>query len=195
MAHDGSMDTRQFIASLVSSLAWPGAVLGIALLFRKQLAQLLTGPLRRLKAGPVELEFERLISTVQAQIEPSPHVASPTPTVSGPISSDLADIARKVPIAAIVEGYSRLEVALQERLRSAGDTKDLDRLSGMALARRAADKGLLTPETVNALEGLAVLRNLAAHGRGDDISVDRALDYLALVDAVSYAIRQGKTTD
>jgi hypothetical protein len=64
------MDTKQFIASLVSSLAWPAAVLGIVLLFRKQLADLLTGPLRRLKAGPggVELEFERILPKVQAQV-------------------------------------------------------------------------------------------------------------------------------
>jgi hypothetical protein len=189
------MDTRQFIASLVSSLAWPGAVVGIALLFRRQLAQLLTGPLRRLKAGPVEFEFERIISTVQAQIEPSPPSHPPKPAAIGSATSDLAATARTMPTAAVIDAYARLERQLHDLLQSAGDPKADDGLSAVALAHRAADKGLLTPETVNALEGLAVLRNLAAHGRSDDLSVDRALDYLALVDAVAYTIRQGKRSD
>lgn len=187
------MDTRQFIASLVSSLAWPGAVLGIALMFRQQLRQLLTGPLRRLKAGPVEFEFERIISTVQAQIEPSPASGPPKPSGMAVTTGDLAATARKMPTAAVVEAYARLEQELRELLLSADDVKADASLSAMALAHHAADKGLLTPETVNALEGLTVLRNLAAHGRGDDLSVDRALDYLALVDAVSYTIRQGNS--
>jgi hypothetical protein len=37
---------------------------------------------------------------------------------------------------------------------------------------------------------VTTLRNLAAHGRDDDISVERAMDYLALVDGVLFAIRQ-----
>jgi hypothetical protein len=34
------------------------------------------------------------------------------------------------------------------------------------------------------------MRNLAAHGRASEITVERAQDYLALVDAVLYALRQ-----
>jgi len=34
-------------------------------------------------------------------------------------------------------------------------------------------------ETVKALEGAAVLRNLAAHGQEGDLDEARALDYLA----------------
>jgi hypothetical protein len=48
---------EQFIASLVHALAWPGAVVLLALGFRKQIAKLLAKPVRRLRAGPVELEF------------------------------------------------------------------------------------------------------------------------------------------
>ena len=67
--HDAGVDTKQFIASLVSSAAWPLAAFCVALLFRRQLAALLAAPVKRLKAGPVELEFERVLPTVQAVLE------------------------------------------------------------------------------------------------------------------------------
>lgn len=58
----------------------------------------------------------------------------------------------------------------------------------MQMARRALEAGLVRPEIVKAVEGAAVLRNLAAHGREADLDEARALDYLALVDAVSFAL-------
>jgi hypothetical protein len=36
---------------------------------------------------------------------------------------------------------------------------------------------------------MAVLRNLAAHGRTEDLEATHALDYLQLADAVLYALR------
>lgn len=61
----------------------------------------------------------------------------------------------------------------------------------MTLARRALEAGIITPETVEAIQGVAVLRNLAAHGEQTDLSEARALDYLALIDGVLFAIRRG----
>ena len=54
----------------------------------------------------------------------------------------------------------------------------------------AHHQGLISDETLAAVEGLSVLRNLAAHSpASDDIGVDRARDYLAMADAVMYALR------
>jgi hypothetical protein len=41
---------------------------------------------------------------------------------------------------------------------------------------------------MSAIDDVAVLRNLAAHGRQTELDEQRALDYLALVDAVSFAL-------
>lgn len=60
----------------------------------------------------------------------------------------------------------------------------------MQLARRAQEADLVQPETVRAIEGIAVLRNLAAHGHEAELDEPRALDYLALTDAVIYALTQ-----
>jgi hypothetical protein len=52
----------------------------------------------------------------------------------------------------------------------------------------AQERGLISDESLAAIEGMSVLRNLVAHSRSD-IGVDRALDYLALADAVLYVLR------
>jgi hypothetical protein len=98
------VDTKQFIASVVGSLAWPGAVVVIALLFRRQLAALLASPVKRLKAGPVELEFDRVLPTVQAvleeELEPPPSAfevpaQAPLPAPQpAPAASPQADTSR-----------------------------------------------------------------------------------------------------
>jgi hypothetical protein len=184
------MDTKQFIASLASSLAWPAAVFAIALLFRKQLADLLTGPLRRLKAGPggVELEFERILPKVQAQ------VAATKPGDRRPIepsSDELAEVAQRSPAAAILGAYARLETELRTRLVKAGDER-ADKLAGQRLVHAALEHGLISEQTAEGIEGVTLLRNLSAHGREGDLSVERALDYITLVDALLYAIRQNE---
>lgn len=53
------MAWREFVASVVDSLAWPASAVVIVALLRRQLAALLQSPLSRLRAGPVELERVR----------------------------------------------------------------------------------------------------------------------------------------
>jgi len=60
----------------------------------------------------------------------------------------------------------------------------------VALARQALDLDLITPETANAVKGIAVLRNLAAHDRMSRLSSAQAQEYLSLVDATIFAVRQ-----
>jgi hypothetical protein len=56
------------------------------------------------------------------------------------------------------------------------------------MAELAQQRGLISDETLAAIVGMSVLRNLAAHSR-DEIGLIRALDYLALADAAMYALR------
>lgn len=77
---------------------------------------------------------------------------------------------------------------LVEVLDSAGAPPS-SALGGRALAQLAHNRGLISDETLSAVDGLSVLRNLAAHSPSDDIGVGRARDYIALADAVLYALR------
>lgn len=63
-----ALETEQFIASLVGSLAWPAAVVCIAVVFRNQLKTLLTDQLRHIEAGPIKADFDRAASKVEATL-------------------------------------------------------------------------------------------------------------------------------
>jgi hypothetical protein len=178
------MSTDQFIASLVNSFAWPLAVVCIAVVFRAQLKTLLTERLSHIKAGPVEADFERLRSDVQAELG-KPVLSSTTQ----PDTKDLAALAERIPAAAIIEAYMRVEQELREILTTAGKAiSDPD--DARPLAHIALDSGLITPKTVNAVEGITVMRHLAVHGPRRDVSVRQAQEYVVLVNTLLYAIRQ-----
>jgi len=118
-------------------------------------------------------------------------VASPgTTSASTPPSlvDELGRLAQASPNAAILEAHSRLEHELRELTKDL--TADQRPRGVVALARLALEQGLITPETLHAIEGVTTLRNLAAHGRQAEVSPERAMDYLALVDAVLFALRQ-----
>ncbi|TCC35107.1 hypothetical protein [Kribbella sindirgiensis] len=58
---------------------------------------------------------------------------------------------------------------------------------GIALLFRSKILQLLSPAMRRLIEGLAVLRNLAAH-TDTETSLDRAAEYLAMTESVLYAI-------
>jgi hypothetical protein len=134
------MSTEQFVASLVHSLAWPVAAVSVALLFRRQISRLLGRPMNRLRAGPLEFEFDRLLATVEADVDPRKR---PVPGES--VAIELAGIAEQAPLAAIIESFGRVEAALRELLAAAA--VDASRLTVPALTREALARELISPET------------------------------------------------
>jgi hypothetical protein len=187
---------QAFVASLVQSLAWPAAVLAVVILMRRPIRAVLSQALlRRVKAGPVEVEFDQIQAEVREELARSPElteaqVPAPASRAAVPASSlreELSTVAALSPAAAVMEASRRIEYRLQEMLDDSDEPHPL-RLTTRRMAELARERGLISKETLTAIEGLSVLRNLVAHNR-DDIGVDRALDYLALADAVLYALR------
>jgi hypothetical protein len=101
---------------------------------------------------------------------------------------EIAAMRTASPRAAVLEAFARVEGRLGELLEGSPDTPA--RYQGARhMARLAHEQDLISDETLAAVEGLAVLRNLAAHSPRDEIGIDRARDYLALADAVLFALR------
>jgi hypothetical protein len=195
------VDTKQLIASLVSSLAWPVAVVAIAVVFRRQVVQLLTaGPLKRLKAGPVEFEWDRLIAEAEAKVELAPREEqsaadnqrlewrTTSDAESVTLTEEFGSLAKAAPSGAVLEAFGRVEQDLRARLEVAG--RKPSAVGAVALARVAKEAGLITAQSAEAVEGAAILRNLAAH-RPEEVTPAIALDYLALVDGVLFTLRSG----
>lgn len=181
------MSYLDFIAALVHALAWPIAVLLIVLIFRKKITELLSERMTRFKAGPLEVEWARQISETQAGLE---EAGAPPPVTSDLMDPDMRDLAERSPAGAIVNAFAQIELALRRIARSWLPEEDADRLGGLRLARLLEQQGALPEETVRAVEGLTVLRNLSAHGRAGDLTVERAVEYLAIAQAVLFAIDQ-----
>jgi hypothetical protein len=88
----------------------------------------------------------------------------------------------------VVESYSRVEQQLRALIDAAGIPVRRP-LSGRALARLAEEHDLIYKDTREAIEGLSLLRDLAAHGQAPaNLDEQRALDYAALSDAVLRAL-------
>ena len=183
------MSTEQLIASLVDSLAWPAAALVIVLVFRRQIAQLLSaGRLRRLKAGPLDLEFDRVSSEIETKLD----LAAPLPAehTPGTAAEALAPMLESSPASAVMRAFGLVEAEVRTLLDAVGFTQLDGRWGATGLARRAKAAGLITEQALEAVEGVAVLRNLAAH-RPAEVSEQTAREYLALIDAVLFALRGG----
>jgi hypothetical protein len=178
------MDSKQLIASLVSSLAWPAAVVCIAVLFRAQLKTLLTDRLRHIEAGPLKADFDKEGSKVETTL-----VKAGVPVPAHAESDELADLAKHAPEMVISEAFAVIEHELRKALAATGEPAP-DGLEGMPLAQLAVDRGLISPLTLNAIEGVYVMRNLAVHGPGGETTVSQVDKYLTLVESVLYAVRQ-----
>jgi hypothetical protein len=172
----------------IATLAWPVFALVAVILFRDQLGRILAtaGPLRRAKAGPLEMEWERQRAEAEVDIEAA---GITSPTTASELAEDLAAVAQTSPTAAIMEAYARIETELRQMFQGKGLSELELRAGGARLARMAAQFGFISEETVRAVEGIGVMRNLAAHGQPRAISPEQALDYLILADSVLYAIR------
>jgi len=51
-----------FVASLVHSLAWPAGIVVVVIVLRRPIGVVLGRGVRRLRAGPVEVEFELTVT-------------------------------------------------------------------------------------------------------------------------------------
>src|SRR5271165_5108819 len=109
-----------FIASLVRSLAWPAAVVAIVLVLRRPLVAALNRGVRRLRAGPIEVEFDEELAEVRQELAQAPELRE-APEASGQsLDEELARLTEVSPRAAVMEAFARIEVHLGELLGAAG---------------------------------------------------------------------------
>jgi hypothetical protein len=184
------MSWRDFIASVVGSLAWPVVIGACVVMFRKQVRVLLEGPIKRLKAGPFEFEteWERATERVGSSVPTREAFAHRKDSGQDDLD-EVLDLAEKAPVPAILAVYD----ATEEMVRSLGDLAGIEgaqSASVTTLATELARRDLIDQKTEEALSGLVTLRNLAAHGPGTEGR--RAREYIVMSEAVMYALSRSK---
>jgi hypothetical protein len=186
------MDWLTFISKLIDSMAWPVAAVLLSLIFRKKLAELLP-LLRKVKAGPLEAEFEIATKQVLASTAELAAKERKTDTPQIEDKSSLEDTASKLltarsePTATIIEGWSTLDGELHKLGRQTGINGD-PLLSEAKLYREIMDSDVLPIETRNLVQDLRQLRNQVAHAKVIP-TPESAQDYLVSVQRVVELIR------
>jgi len=102
------MTWLEFISSLATALAWPGAVLALALVLRKPLAELIP-LLQRMKYRDFEMEFRRRVS--EAREEAGVEDEASTEAEPTPEEARIIELAKVSPRAAVTEAWLWVEFA------------------------------------------------------------------------------------
>lgn len=186
------MDCLTFISKIVDSLAWPVAGVFLGLIFRKKLIELIP-LLRKVKAGPLEAEFEIAAKQVlvnTAEVAAREYGQDAPKTEEGPSLEEAASrliTARAEPTATIIEGWSTLDGELHKLGRQTGVIVD-SLQSELKVYREIIDSDVLPVETRQLVRNLRQLRNQVAHAKVIP-TPEAAQDYLVSVQRVVELIR------
>jgi hypothetical protein len=172
----------QAFLTFIAALVWPVTVIVVVLVFRKEIATLLRSQVKRVKAGPFEMEWEPVMARLEVEVDSAqPLAAPPLGAAGGGLVVELADLARIAPDKAVMEAYSRVESRLLHLLETRSTTLTSAR-SPAAIAIILASSGVISRESADAVKEIATLRNLVVHGQGDQVTTEQAMKYLGLID-------------
>jgi hypothetical protein len=182
--------TEQFISSLANALAWPLAVVVLAIVFRHQLAQLLAS-IRKLRFPGGEAEFGEQLGKARAEVPIA--VPGPAPGHAPSLSAELDGVLRRSPAKAVADAFERVEERLRTRITERNPEAH-GGLKGAGLVGFAYGLGVISPKTKQALEDLARLRDIAEKSP-EGATPELARTYIALVEDVLYSIDHDRPDD
>ena len=186
------MDTCQFVASVVDSLAWPATIVVLVLVLRGPLEKLVP-MLQKMKFKDFELSFGEKIDRAREDAGLALRYSEgPAP----PEEQKALELAVVSPRAAVTEAWLWVETAATEaadRLQLAPSSRSRTgwrRLSEL-VRHPGFDRG-----AASMLQELRSLRNEAAHSPQFALSADSAVQYIAAARqlvAHLHALRPGDT--
>lgn len=188
------MGWREFIASLVGSLAWPVAVVVLVALLRSQVGGLFAGTLQRLKVGPggAELEWARVERKAAVAAVGSIAEISSSGLDDAAIEAELDAIEpliETMPAVAVRQSFAVLERALRRIVEERQLELPYENPDVNGLIRAAYHGRVISKDTGNALRGLVELRDLTENDpAGTRTTPGKARDFLALTRSVLYAL-------
>ncbi|MDP2030487.1 MAG: hypothetical protein Q8K12_12680 [Thiobacillus sp.] len=183
------MDWLTFSSKVIESLAWPMVALVLGLVFRKKLLDLIPA-IRRLKAGPLEAEFELaakqvLVNAAEASLQNKPITSGSAEDKRDEGRNEIVASllnARNDPAGMILAGWAKVDGELFRLGRQLGDIVD-PLTSTTKVYESVMSSNVLPVETRRLIRELRELRNKVAHVKVVPSS-DSAQDYVLAVDRV-----------
>lgn len=196
------MDWLQFGASVIHSVAWPIATIVLGLIYRKPLAALIP-LLRHARYKGLEFDFGREVAAlgqdtsqlkVSLAIAPARIEAPAAPPTPSDKTLALLDEAESLsgtfPEPAVLVAWQAVETELRDAAEREGIAEqELRRGSLMLLISELAKRKVLTPQSVEFLNRMRNLRNVAAHHNGVQVTSDDAREFTAIARDVVGALR------
>lgn len=173
------MDSLTFIAKIIESIAWPIASLILVILLKAEIQSLLPF-IKRLKAGPLEAEFERELRELRTTVEIDP-VLPPTEKTLSTAEQKLLQLIEINPRSAILEAWQGVEAYARKLVVDLGlhdpgpESRPL-----LDTYRAIARANLLSLEDLALFHELRSLRNQAAHAEDFNPTKEAALNYVQL---------------
>ncbi|MGA7949964.1 MAG: hypothetical protein WCA45_07370 [Thiobacillaceae bacterium] len=184
------MDWLTFISKVVDAVAWPIAAVTLFFFLRPEIKTLFS-LIKRLKAGPVEAEFEREVKELRTEAEMQ-MPALPVPPPQIPERQKLLQLAQLNPRSAILEAWQGVEFTAQRVVSDrALFVPPREATSPMAVIRALNKAQLLSSEEVALYHDLRALRNQAAHVQDFSPTYDSALNYIELAGRLQGAFTRG----
>ena len=185
------MDALTFTAEAIKALAWPTAVVLVALMVRKPVIELLPF-LRLFKYKEIELEFSKELAQLKSEVIANETAVGQKPAPSAPrVSSNrLFNIASISTSAAVLEAWSELEsasiaIASSFWTQPPSDTfNNYPRLGEYLLQCKVIDEKQLV-----VFNKLRELRNKAAHAVDLNLREEEARTYIELATTLIAHIR------
>lgn len=166
------MDWLTFIAEIAKSLAWPSAVIVVALVFRGELRSLL-GRVKKGKVGPAEFEFEEGIRELKLE------VSKDLPSLPMPLPQDASEHrAIAEPRAVVLNAWLQVEQSMNALAQKHAQYNALAGPGSTYAANNLAKLGILEPWALNIYRDLRRLRNQATHDAGFSPSPESVLGYV-----------------
>lgn len=186
------MDSLQFFAAVISSLAWPLTTLALVALLHEPVGRLLT-MLTRLKYKDLELDFGRELRQIEedakaVEVLPTPKIES----AGGPKEPDeLLDEAEMLvgefPQPAIAVAWSAVEDDLSQAAERLTRSSSFRREPTIRVIKSLVEGKAIDRGTADVLKRMQNLRNAALHERWNafgGISTEEAREFIALARGI-----------
>lgn len=163
------MDWLQFLSSIISSIAWPTAVVALACIMRKPLSKVML-LIRKLKYKEFQIDIGEQLEAVRDQVGAegeAPHLPVEEPPLS------FRSLAQTDPRAAVLSAWIPVETELRDiamKMEMSGKP------TPMLLIRELYRAGVVDRVTFDTLEKLRRIRNAAVHVTESDVTFDDAIN-------------------
>ncbi|MGY1447448.1 hypothetical protein ACW582_09695 [Pseudomonas chlororaphis] len=186
------MDWLTFFASIIGSLVWPIVTVILLLVFKDELTKVVPF-IKKLKAGPVEAEFDREVKQLKELVASDYKIedASPAAVAS---KEFLFQLARLHPRSAILESWVRLEAAARAALPQ--DTSKASKagyVPAANLSQALVSAGKIDQSQVTLYHELRRLRNDVAHLVGPEPTQESVHSYIELAASLQRRLEMPHT--